>query len=77
MTDALVEKLTPKDLGELDPARRNEVLEAIAEVCVAQGEYRLAATKFHQAKNSLKVCSLFKALSAWFYAMEVEWRRSR
>lgn len=53
MDDVIVEKLTPPD--DVDVAERNNILESIAEVCMSQRQYRLAAKKYTQSGNTIKV----------------------
>ena len=53
MDDVIVEKLSPPDLE--DVAEKNNILEAIAEVCMFQRQYRLAAKKYTQSGNTIKV----------------------
>ena len=58
INEDLAEKLTPnKDDAGIDTMERVKILEAIAEVCMHQGEYHLATKKFTQAGNKIKVCS--------------------
>jgi intraflagellar transport protein 140 len=54
VTDDLAEKLTStkEELGG-DTMERVKILEAIAEVCMHQGQYHLATKKFTQCQ---KVC---------------------
>ena len=56
VTEDLAEKLTPtkEELGG-DTMERVKILEAIAEVCMHQGQYHLATKKFTQAGNKMKV----------------------
>jgi len=56
ITEDLAEKLTPskEELGG-DTMERIKILEAIAEVCMHQGQYHLATKKFTQAGNKMKV----------------------
>ncbi|XP_053388212.1 LOW QUALITY PROTEIN: intraflagellar transport protein 140 homolog, partial [Mercenaria mercenaria] len=55
VTEDLAEKLTPtkEELGG-DTMERVKILEAIAEVCMHQGQYHLATKKFTQAGNKMK-----------------------
>lgn len=55
VTEDLAEKLTPakEELGG-DTMERIKILEAIAEVCMHQGQYHLATKKFTQAGNKMK-----------------------
>ncbi|XP_052768007.1 intraflagellar transport protein 140 homolog [Mya arenaria] len=55
ITEDLAEKLTPskEELGG-DTMERIKILEAIAEVCMHQGQYHLATKKFTQAGNKMK-----------------------
>lgn len=56
INEDLAEKLTPsKDDAGIDTMERVKILEAIAEVCMHQGEYHLATKKFTQAGNKIKV----------------------
>ena len=41
--------------SEEDAKKKNEVLEKLAECCMAQGSYHLATKKFTQAGNKTKV----------------------
>ena len=56
INEDLSEKLTPgkEELGG-DTMERMKILEAIAEVCMHQGQYHLATKKFTQAGNKVKV----------------------
>ncbi|XP_021344536.1 intraflagellar transport protein 140 homolog, partial [Mizuhopecten yessoensis] len=55
ITEDLAEKLTPnKDDMGIDTMERVKILEAIAEVCMHQGQYHLATKKFTQAGNKIK-----------------------
>lgn len=55
INEDLAEKLTPsKDDAGIDTMERVKILEAIAEVCMHQGEYHLATKKFTQAGNKIK-----------------------
>lgn len=59
INEDLAEKLTPsKDDAGIDTMERVKILEAIAEVCMHQGEYHLATKKFTQAGNKIKVSTL-------------------
>lgn len=62
LTEELVEKLTPEKVDEgsddVTP-NRNQVLEAIATVCMNQRQYHLATKKYTQAGNRIKVHSLY------------------
>lgn len=59
INEDLAEKLTPsKDDAGIDTMERVKILEAIAEVCMHQGEYHLATKKFTQAGNKIKVRTL-------------------
>lgn len=59
INEDLAEKLTPsKDDAGIDTMERVKILEAIAEVCMHQGEYHLATKKFTQAGNKIKVGTL-------------------
>lgn len=56
ITEELAEKLTPtKEENNIDTMERVKILEAIAEVCMHQGQYHLATKKFTQAGNKIKV----------------------
>jgi len=56
MTESLVEKLSPTAATEhLADDERCRILEAVGEVCYSQDLYRLAAKKFTQAGNKVKV----------------------
>ena len=56
INEDLSEKLTPgKDELGGDTMERMKILEAIAEVCMHQGQYHLATKKFTQAGNKVKV----------------------
>ena len=56
INEDLSEKLTPgKDELSGDTMERMKILEAIAEVCMHQGQYHLATKKFTQAGNKVKV----------------------
>ena len=59
ITEDLAEKLTPskEELGG-DTMERMKILEAIAEVCMHQGQYHLATKKFTQAGNKMKASRL-------------------
>ncbi|XP_050392806.2 intraflagellar transport protein 140 homolog [Patella vulgata] len=55
MTEELCEKLSPeKDENENNPQERLKILEAVAEVCMHQGQYHIATKKYTQAGNKLK-----------------------
>lgn len=64
VTEDLAEKLTPSKEEVSDTMERVKILEAIAEVCMHQGQYHLATKKFTQAGNKMKAsaveCSFFK-----------------
>lgn len=69
ITEELAEKLTPTkadgggEVGGGDSMERLKLLEAIAEVCMLQGQYHLATKKFTQAGNKVKVINLFPFIS--------------
>lgn len=41
--------------SEIDAKKKNDILEKLAECCMAQGSYHLATKKFTQAGNKTKV----------------------
>jgi len=66
ITDDLAEKLTPnKENTTLDTMERVKILEAIAEVCMHQGQYHLATRKFIQAGNKMKASLHFVSIEAY------------
>lgn len=70
INEDLAEKLTPsKDDAGIDTMERVKILEAIAEVCMHQGEYHLATKKFTQAGNKIKVGTL--GWYIWVVSLEV------
>ena len=67
INEDLSEKLTPgkEELGG-DTMERMKILEAIAEVCMHQGQYHLATKKFTQAGNKVKVRRQFLRMCLTF-----------
>jgi len=65
MTDSLVEKLSPASATDLSmtDVERCRVLDAVGEVCYSQDQYRLAAKKFTQAGNKVKVFHMVPSAS--------------
>ena len=59
VTEDMAEKLTPSKDEVPDTMERVKILEAIAEVCMHQGQYHLATKKFTQAGNKMKVIILY------------------
>lgn len=56
ITEEMAEKMTlSKDCTELSEESRRELLEQIANCCMRQGKYYLAAKKYTQAGSKLKV----------------------
>ena len=65
MTDSLVEQLSPAAAATdgMTDVERCRILEAVGEVCYSQDQYRLAAKKFTQAGNKVKVFHTIPSVS--------------
>lgn len=55
ITNDLAERMTVTDSKDLSKEARNELLERIADCCMRQGSYHMAAKKYSQAENRVKV----------------------
>uniref|UniRef100_A0A3B3IEM7 Intraflagellar transport 140 n=1 Tax=Oryzias latipes TaxID=8090 RepID=A0A3B3IEM7_ORYLA len=54
ITNDLAERMTVTDSKDLSKEARNELLERIADCCMRQGSYHMAAKKYSQAENRVK-----------------------
>ncbi|KAF6734703.1 Intraflagellar transport-like protein 140 [Oryzias melastigma] len=54
ITNDLAERMTVTDSKDLSREARNELLERIADCCMRQGSYHMAAKKYSQAENTVK-----------------------
>lgn len=59
ITNDLAERMTVTDSKDLSREARNELLERIADCCMRQGSYHMAAKKYSQAENTVKVKRFF------------------
>lgn len=57
--EEMAERLTvPKGEQGIDPLERRRLLEKMAECCMLQGSYHLAAKKFTQAGNKVTISAI-------------------
>lgn len=55
ITDAMAEAMTPTKDAVPSNVERTQLLERLADCCLEQGQYHLAAKKYAQAGNQIEV----------------------
>lgn len=60
ITDAMAEAMTPTKDTVSSNVERSQLLESLADCCLEQGQYHLAAKKYAQAGNQIEVTKRIK-----------------